>query len=117
MTPQELLDRLSAPHDNTEEAVETAIMVYQAAKAEQDAYEAALKAAKTMIEEIMTETGRTSIMTPAGKAQVTAPSVSVSYDNKALDALCASSPDVAAILTPHRKVTERAGTLRITAAK
>ena len=58
MTPQELLERLNAPHGNTEEAAEIAIMIYQAAK--------------TRLEEIMAETGRTSIMTPAGKAEMTA---------------------------------------------
>lgn len=117
MTPQKLLDRLNQPHENTETAAETAIMVYQAVKAEQDALTEVANAAKAMIQEIMVETARTSIQTPAGKAQITAPSVSVSYDAKALDALCASSPELAAILAPHRKLTERAGTLRITAAK
>jgi hypothetical protein len=39
--------------------------------------------------------------------------VSASYDVKALDALCKSSPDLAAILLPHRKETQRAGSLTI----
>jgi multidrug efflux pump subunit AcrA (membrane-fusion protein) len=117
MNAQELHDRLTAPHVNAETAAETAIMVYHAAKFAQEEWQAVADAAKAMLQEIMLETERTSITTPAGKAAITAPSVSVSYDAKALSALCASSPDVARMLEPHRKTTERAGTLRITAAK
>ena len=51
----------------------------------------------------------------AGKASITAPSVSVSYDAKALDALAASDDGIARLLQPHRKMTERAGTMRIVA--
>jgi hypothetical protein len=43
--------------------------------------------------------------------------VSVSYDAKALDALAASSDEIARLLAPHRKQMERARTMRITAAK
>lgn len=67
MTPQELLDRLNQPHENTETAAETAIMVWHAVKAQQDAYAPVADAAKIMINEIMVETGRTSIQTPAAR--------------------------------------------------
>ena len=51
------------------------------------------------------------------ESAITAPSVSVSYDAKALDALAASDDGIARLLAPHRKATERAGTMRIVAAK
>lgn len=99
------------------EAVESAIMVYMACKAEIDAYAAVVDAAKKLISDAMAEMGETAYATKAGKATVTAPSVSVTYDTKALDALFASSDEVRRLLSPHRKVTERAGTMRIVGAK
>lgn len=117
LEPQELLDRLRGDHLSTELAVETAIAVYQETKAQQDAWAAVGSAAKALIEEVMEETGRTSITTPAGKAQVTSPSVTITYDSKALEALCESSEELKRILSPHRKVSQRAGSLRITASK
>lgn len=116
-TAQELLRHLQTEHKSTEAAVETAISVYQAAKGEQDRWVEVGNAAKELLQEIMVETGQTGFVSRAGKAAVTAPSVSVSYDAKALDALCASDDNLRRILEPHRRVTERAGTLRITAAK
>lgn len=49
----------------------------------------------------------------AGDGDGAAPSVSASYDTKALDALCASSPQIAAVLAPHRRETVRSGALTI----
>ena len=98
-------------------AVESAIMVYMACKAEIDAYTAVMDAAKKLIGNVMAETGETSYATKAGKATVTAPSVSVTYDTKALDALAASNDDYSRLLSPHRKVSERAGTMRVVGAK
>lgn len=99
------------------EAVESAIMVYMACKAEVDAYTAVMDSAKKLISDVMAETGETAYATKAGKATITAPSVSITYDAKALDALMASNDDYARMLSPHRKATERAGTLRIAGAK
>jgi hypothetical protein len=99
------------------EAVCDAITVYMACKAEIDAYAAVVDAAKKLISDAMAEMGETAYATKAGKATVTAPSVSVTYDSKALDALAASNDAYARLLSPHRKVTERAGTLRIVGAK
>ena len=98
-------------------SAETAIAVYLSASAEIDAYTAIKDAAKKLIGDIMAETAQTAYSTKAGKASITAPSTSVSYDAKALDALAASSDDFARLLQPHRKVTERAGTMRIVATK
>ena len=98
-------------------SAETAIAVYLAASAEIDAYTAIKDAAKKLIGDIMAETAQTAYSTKAGRVSITAPSVSVSYDTKALDALAASNDDYARLLAPHRKQTERAGTMRITAPK
>lgn len=118
MTGAELLAALSAAQTGDPAlCVESAIAVYLGAKAEMDAYSAVADAAKKLITDVMTETGQTAYSTKAGKVSITAPSQSVSYDAKALDALAASSDDFARLLAPHRKVSERAGTMRIVAAK
>ena len=98
-------------------AVESAIMVYLAAKAQIDEYNRIADAAKKLIGDVMLETGVTACSTKAGKVSMTNASMSVSYDTKALDALIASSDEVRRMLEPHRKVSERAGTMRIVGAK
>lgn len=118
MNAQELTIALEAAQTGEPKAsVESAIAIYQAAAVQIDAMNVVKEAAKKLIEDVMTETGETSYATRAGKVAITAPSASASYDTRALDALCASSPEIAAILAPHRKETQRAGTMRITAAK
>lgn len=109
----ELIKQLEREHESLEMAAETAVTVYKAAKGEMDNLKAVQDQAKGMIGEIMEETGETSITTAAGKAYVLRPSVSVSYDAKALDALCASDDNLARILQPHRRESQRAGTLTI----
>lgn len=115
--PHELLAKLHAPHHSAETAAETAIAIYHAAKAQQEAYDQVAAAAKALIQEIMLETGHTTISTGAGVAKITAPAVVVTYDAKALDALTSSSPELERVLLPHRKASERAGTLRITSKR
>ena len=100
-----------------EASVENAIMVYQAAQAAIDAYNEVKDAAKLLISEVMAETGETKYSTRAGVVQVTAPSVTVSYDAKALDVLCKADADLAVKLFAYRKESQRAGGLRIAAAK
>lgn len=116
-TPQTLTDALHDDMPNTEAAMENAVAVYHAAKAGMDEYQTVADAAKGLMSEIIAETGVTKWATRAGGAQVTAPSVTITYDAKALDALCASSPELAAVLSPHRRVSERAGSLRVTSVK
>lgn len=117
-TTAELYSALDAAHVGApESSVESAIAVYLAASAEIDAYTAVKDAAKKLISDVMAETAQTAYSTKAGKVSITAPSTSVSYDAKALDALAASSDELARLLQPHRKVSERAGTMRIVAAK
>jgi hypothetical protein len=99
------------------DAVETAIMVYLAAKAEQDRFKELQDRAKLIISDVMAELGMDKITTQAGVATVSSASKSVRYDTKALDALAASSDEIARILEPHRKETMRMGSLSIRAAK
>ena len=118
MTTAELLAALTAAQTGEPaQSVESAIAVYLGAKAQMDAYSEVADAAKRLITDVMTETAQTAYTTKAGKVSITAPSVSVSYDAKALDALAASDDGIARLLQPHRKTTERAGTMRIVAAK
>ena len=98
-------------------SVESAIMVYLAAKAQIDEFNRITDAAKRLIGDVMLHTGVTSYATQAGKVSMTSASVVTSYDTKALDALFASSDEVRRLLEPHRKVSERAGTMRIVGAK
>lgn len=98
-------------------AVQTAIRLYQEASAAIDSYTAVKDAAKKLIMDVMAETGQTKYSTPAGTASVTAPSISVSYDAKAIDILLRDDADLALRLAPYRKESERAGTLRIAAGK
>ena len=46
-------------------------------------------------------------------AYVPAPGVTISYDAKALDALCASDDQLKRLLWPHRSEKERPGSLTI----
>ncbi len=110
---------LRARHEaaSTEDALESAISIYQAAAAQIDAAQAVQADAKALITEIMTETGETNVTTRAGKAYVTSPSKIVTYDAKGIDALAALDDELAAVLEPYRKVTERAGVLTIRAPK
>lgn len=100
-----------------EDSVESAVTVYQVAAGMVDAYNQVKDQAKALIGQVMEETGVTSYATRAGKVAVTAPTVTISYDARALDALALSDARLAAILGPHRKETQRAGTMRITGAK
>lgn len=118
MTAAELIAALDTARTETPgSSVESAIMIYQAAQAQIDAYAAIKDQAKTLIADIMTDTGVTAYTTAAGKVAITAPSISITYDAKALDIICQAHQQVAALLAPYRKETLRAGTVRITGAK
>ena len=117
-TIDELQDALDAAQQGTPDtSVESAITVYQVAAGMIDAYTEVKDQAKALIADVMTETGVTSYTTRAGKVAMTAPGLSVSYDAKALDLLMVLNRHYAAVLGPHRKETQRAGTMRITGAK
>lgn len=116
----ELKDWLDAARNHTtstEAAIESAISIYQAAASHIEAMQTIQADAKQLVTEIMTETGETNITTKAGKAYVTAASRIVTYDAKGIDALAANDDELAAVLEPFRRVTERAGTLTIRAPR
>lgn len=119
VTPDSLMSVLAVAEmgADPQAVVESAILVYQQAASEIDRMSLVKDEAKRIITSVMVETGETSYTTRAGKASVSAPSTSVSYDGKALDILIRDDADLAMRLAPYRKITERAGTLRITAAK
>ncbi len=100
---------------STEDALESAIAIYQGAAGAITALQAVQADAKLLLTEIMTETGETNVTTKAGKAYVTSASRVVTYDAKGIDALAANDDELAAVLEPFRRVTERAGTLTIRA--
>ena len=100
---------------STEDALESAIAIYQCAAGAITALQAVQADAKLLLTEIMTETGETNVTTKAGKAYVTSASRVVTYDAKGIDALAANDDELAAVLEPFRRVTERAGTLTIRA--
>lgn len=117
-TPEEMQVWIDvAVYEQPPKAVESAIAVYQAASAVLDEYTAVKERAKKLIMDVMEETGQTKYVTQAGTAAVSAPSQTVTYDAKAIDILLRDDPDLALRLSPYRKVTERAGSLRITAGK
>jgi len=114
MTAQELLAKLAST-TSTDVAVDVAIGVYIEAGSAADAYKDVQAEAKRLLGEIMLETGQTQLAASCGTAKITDPSVRVSYDTKALDALRASSDEYARLLGPHRKETVVDGSMRITA--
>lgn len=108
---------LRARHDaaSAEDALESAIAIYQGAAGAITALQAVQADAKLLLTEIMIETGETNVITKAGRCYVTSASRVVTYDAKGIDALAANDDELAAVLEPFRRVTERAGTLTIRA--
>jgi hypothetical protein len=105
---QELLKE--AYGNDPEAAVAIAVEVYKDA----GKYLKAIQAqAKKIVTDIIIETGQDRWKSDAGQVYIGKPSVSVRYDAKALDALCASDDTVKRLLWPHRKESERAGSLTI----
>ena len=111
------LERARTDAPSTETALENAIAVYQGAAGAITALQAVQAEAKLLITEIFTETGNTEAVTKAGRCYVTSASRVVTYDAKGIDALAANDDELAAILEPFRRVTERAGVLTIRAPR
>lgn len=116
-TPDELRAVLDNTHGEPAAAVENFVTVYQEAAAAIDAFTAVQQEAKRLITEVMEETAQTKYVTRAGTVAVTSPSTSISYDAKSIDVLCQVDADLALKLFPFRKEVQRAGTLRISAAR
>ena len=116
-TPSDLRRWLERDDASTEQATDAAIAVYKQAKAEAKSvsapWDALADEAKSVLTDIITETGVTSFKTASGMAYVPAPGVTISYDAKALDALCASDDQLKRLLWPHRSEKERPGSLTI----
>lgn len=109
----DLLAWLNGWHADTEAALATVVAVYQEAANRIEQLQAVQAQAKQLITDIFVETGATDVRTPTAQVYVSRPSTTISYDAKALDALVAGDREVAELLAPFRRQTERAGTLTI----
>lgn len=123
MTTQYALDaaaRLAQARDHspdTDAALDHLAGLYLEIANQIDQLRAIQAEVKDAIGEIFVETGQTSADTSAARLTISSPGVSVRYDAKALDVLIQSDPRWAALLSPHRTETERAGTLTIRGRK
>ena len=81
-------------------AVESAIAIYRQATGMIDEYNDVRDAAKQRITSIMVETEQLTYDTKAGKASMTSPGVTVSYDAKAIDILLRDDPGLAMRVAP-----------------
>lgn len=107
----------TALYDDAVNGAIATVVAAKAAAAEAAAPFAEAEAeARGIIAEAIAATGRDKWDCPSGRAYVPAPGVTVSYDAKALDAICKSSPELAAILAPHRTERERPGSLTVKGA-
>jgi hypothetical protein len=97
----------------TEQALSYAINSYRTFANVKKNIDVLQAAAKTVVGDIMRETGQVKAVTPAGTAQFTADSERVTWDSDALDSLCKSDDALARILLPHRTVKPVAGSLTI----
>jgi hypothetical protein len=106
-------DRLLRATQDTEMALDTAIGLYKEAASYVVALQEFQTECKVQLSEILAELGETSAETPSGRCTVSRPSLVITYDRKGLDALCDTDPRLQEILSPYRRVTERAGALMI----
>lgn len=97
--------------------IESMMRVYFSAKAQADEYTRFADLAKDRIESVMLANGSAKETTSIGVASITAGSVSVSYDAKALDILCNDDSYLADRIAVYRKESIRKGSLRIVATK
>jgi hypothetical protein len=107
------LARLADWTGTPEGAAAHAIGIYRAAANQAAAMKTVQDAAKAAIGDLIAETGRERWDTEAGIAVLTSPSVRTTWDAKALDALCKSSPQIAELLAPHRRETMVAGSVTV----
>ena len=123
--PDNMLDQLQEVRDlvsraqnaPTEIALDLAVGAYLLAAGYISQFEKEQAEVKALITDIFTETGQTDAVTSAGKVTVGLPSVTITYDSKAIDILLRDDADLAMRLSPYRKETMRAGSMRITAKK
>lgn len=117
MELNELREMLAKVEDggvkDAETAVSDLITLYKVAASQIKAVEDVQAKIKLLLSEIMAETLQTEWQTEAGRAYVPSAGVSVRYDAKKLDVLCASDTRLAERLKPFRIESERPGTLTI----
>jgi len=113
MSAETMLIHLNKPQVSTEDAIANAMAVYRDCSVIIAGYKEAQKQAKLLIKKIIIETGQDKWETDTARCYITKPWVSVRYNTKSLDALIASDDNLSRLLSPHRKVSERAGTLTI----
>jgi hypothetical protein len=94
-------------------AAELLIGAYKHAKSSAEVFDKLAKDARAVMADLIEETGVTDWKTESGSTRLTKPSVSVRYDAKALDALAASNTKHKRLLWPHRKETQRAGSIMV----
>ena len=109
----QLLDQLENQATDTETAVSNAITLYKLAASQITAINAIQSRAKAVLTDIMSETGRLDWQTDAGRAYLPRPGITIRYDTKRIEALCAIDPGIAAKLAPCRIESERPGSLTI----
>lgn len=112
-TATEFINRIESLSGDPAAVVADCIAIYKHIKSTITGYDNAGKAAKAKIEEIILETGRSDWQTEAGRVYFPKPGVTIKYDAKALDALCASDDNLKRLLWPHRSEQERPGTMTI----
>lgn len=98
---------------STEGALDHAMGLYTEAASLVDAIKEFQTECKAAIGEIFVETGQTEAWGSVARCYMTAPTVRVTYDAAALDALCADDDALAALLAPYRRETVVAGALTI----
>ena len=111
------LSGMLANAESTEDAISNAIQVYTIAGNMAADLAKTKDEAKQLITDIIEETGQVEWANTAGSVRLSAPSIRVSYDAKALDILLRDDIELANRLHVYRKETEVPGTLRITPAK
>jgi len=79
------------------------VAVYRKLKAQSDALKLKMDAIKAEIEPLVEATDGQKWTDLDGWARIVTRKPSVSYNNKALEALYASVPEVAQVIAPHRK--------------
>lgn len=93
--------------------IDDAVTLYQEISGYKKVLDELQKKLKEIVGDVIMETGQMDWQTSNGRVYVPKPGVSVRYDPKALDILCESDPELKKRLAPHRKETERAGSLTI----
>lgn len=112
MTFNEAAAILNTP-SNPNTQLDNAIYVYRNLGTLADQIKELQSKAKDIATKIMYDTNQLEVTTPSGTAMFTQPSVRITWNNKALNALCASNQELDKILSPYYKAIPVASTLVI----